>query len=153
MLDPQLWIVICQTNPIKSAKNCLIMYFLNLSTYLFFHANNVFSKLNCSQLKSIGTQDSLDFMYHICSNTICTFYFPKWLFGALSIQIKCKFAHSIQEYCQKTGLLTQKCVFYCNFNNVRIQFKPSSVLERIRYTAYEIEVRFFSDSIWNIHEY
>ena len=62
------------------------------------------------------------------------FYFPKWLFGAHSIQIECKFAHSIQEYCPKTGLLTQKCAFYCNFNKVRTQFKLRIVLKRIRYT-------------------
>ena len=76
---------------------------------------------------------SIENNYRIRSNTIRAFNFPKWLFGAHSIQIKCKFAHSIQEYSPKTGLLTQKCVFYCNFNKVRIQFKLSSVLERIRY--------------------
>ena len=61
------------------------------------------------------------------------FYFPKWLFGVYSIQIYYKFAHSIQENCPKTGLLTQKCAFYCNFSKLSTQFKWRSVLKRIQY--------------------
>ena len=72
-------------------------------------------------------------IYLIGSNTMCEFYFPKWLFGAHSIQILAKFAYSIQEICPKTGLLARKCAFNCKYSKVRSQFKCHIVLERIRY--------------------
>ena len=88
--------------------------------------------------------------YRIRFNTIRTFYFPKWLFGAHSIQILCKFAHCIRENGPKTGLLTKKCAFYWNFSKVRSQFKPSSVLKRIRYVGrYSLPICIIIIWVWN----
>ena len=66
------------------------------------------------QRKKFKDVVSIIFSYYFYK--ICSFYFSFRFFGVHSIHIF-----------PKTGVVSQKCVFYCNFIKVRSQFKPRSV--------------------------